>query len=64
MKVTALQTSVAIEGDMSGMAAKLEQIVSKQNEREDQIVCDVCLDDDDSEGDEIVICDFCLAGVH
>jgi len=24
----------------------------------------VCLDDDDEEGDEIIICDLCLAGVH
>jgi len=35
-----------------------------QNEQNDEVICDICLDDDDDEGDEIVICDLCLVGVH
>jgi hypothetical protein len=31
---------------------------------EQDIVCDVCLEDDDYEGDEIVICELCLAATH
>ena len=28
------------------------------------MVCDVCLDDDDDEDNEIVICELCLGAVH
>lgn len=31
---------------------------------QDEIICDVCLEDDDFEGDEIVICDLCLGATH
>ena len=31
---------------------------------EHNIVCDVCLEEDDAEGDEIVICELCLGAVH
>ena len=39
-------------------------IITSKNENENDIVCDVCLDDDDDEGNEIVICDLCLGAVH
>jgi hypothetical protein len=35
-----------------------------ENKVEDDIVCDICLDGDDAEGDEIVICELCLAATH
>ena len=35
-----------------------------KNKNEDEMVCDVCLDDDDDEGNEILICDMCLGAVH
>lgn len=35
-----------------------------QNAKNDDIICDVCLEEDDYEGDEIIICDLCLTGVH
>ena len=41
-----------------------EKIRIDQNKNNDDIVCDVCLDDDDDEGNEIVICDNCLVAVH
>ena len=28
------------------------------------VVCDVCLEDDDDDGNEILICELCLVGVH
>lgn len=28
------------------------------------MICDICLEDDDFEGDEIVICDLCLGATH
>jgi bromodomain and PHD finger-containing protein 1 len=31
---------------------------------EDNIVCDICLEGDDEEGDEIVICELCSAATH
>ena len=34
------------------------------NAENDEIVCDICLDPEDDDGDEIVICDLCLVGVH
>ena len=36
----------------------------EQNQENDQVFCDICLDGEDDEGDEIVICDLCLVGVH
>ena len=41
-----------------------DAIITVKNKNEDEIVCDVCLDDDDDEGNEIVICDMCLGAVH
>ena len=41
-----------------------EAIRLEQNESNDEIICDICLDDDDEEGDEIVICENCLVAVH
>ena len=35
-----------------------------QNRNNEDIVCDICLDDDDDENNEIVICDLCLVAVH
>jgi hypothetical protein len=35
-----------------------------QNENDENVICDICLDSDDEEGDEIVICEMCLVGVH
>lgn len=35
-----------------------------ENEQNDDIICDVCLEDDDFEGDEIVICELCSAATH
>ena len=42
----------------------LSQIKILKNKDDDQVVCDVCLDDDDEDGDEIVVCEECLAAVH
>lgn len=41
-----------------------ELIRIDQNKENDAIMCDVCLGEDDEEGDEIVVCDLCWAGVH
>ena len=35
-----------------------------KNKCDDNVVCDICLDDEDEEGDEIVICEMCLAATH
>ena len=35
-----------------------------ENDDDKNGYCDVCLDDDDNEGDEIVICDGCNVAVH
>jgi hypothetical protein len=35
-----------------------------KNNIEHDVKCDVCLDDDDGEGDEIVMCDGCNVAVH
>lgn len=36
-----------------------------QNEiNQSQMICDVCLEDDDFEDDEIIICDLCSAATH
>ena len=41
-----------------------KQIRMEKNRNNDDIVCDVCLDDEDDDGNEIVICDLCLGAVH
>jgi hypothetical protein len=33
-------------------------------EENDDINCDICLESDDGEGDEILICDLCCAATH
>jgi hypothetical protein len=38
--------------------------IDQNRENENDIVCDVCLDDNDEEGDEILICEICFVGVH
>ena len=38
--------------------------IDQNRENEENIVCDVCLDDNDEEGDEIMICEICFVGVH
>lgn len=35
-----------------------------ENETDAGIVCDVCLDGDDEEGNEILICEICLVATH
>jgi hypothetical protein len=35
-----------------------------ENATNDLIVCDICLEDDDYEDDEIVICELCNAAAH
>jgi NuA3 HAT complex component NTO1 len=35
-----------------------------KNDNNDTIVCDVCLGDDDAEGDEIIICELCNVATH
>jgi hypothetical protein len=35
-----------------------------QNAKNDDIACDVCLDESDAENDEILICDLCQVAVH
>ena len=35
-----------------------------QNMHDDNIICDVCLDGDDGEGDELIVCELCLVAVH
>ena len=35
-----------------------------ENNLDKNVKCDVCMDDDDNEGDEIVICDGCNMAVH
>lgn len=41
-----------------------EKIRIDKNKNNDEIVCDVCLEEDDDDNNEIVICDLCLGGVH
>ena len=41
-----------------------KKIRCEKNKTEENIVCDVCLDGDDDEGDEILICDLCQTAVH
>ena len=41
-----------------------EKIRIDQNNCNDDIVCDACLDGEDDEHNEIVICDLCLGAVH
>ena len=41
-----------------------KDIKIRKNENEDQIVCDVCLDEDDEDENEILICELCLVAVH
>lgn len=36
----------------------------ENDQNEDLIKCDICLEDDDAEGDEIVICELCFAAAH
>lgn len=38
--------------------------INENNENEEGSRCDVCLGDDDNEGDEIVYCDGCNVAVH
>ena len=39
--------------------------VEKNNEADsNKVICDVCQDPDDSEGDELVMCDGCNVAVH
>lgn len=41
------------------------EIKMHENEQnQDAIICDICLLDDDFEGDEIVICDLCSGATH
>lgn len=42
----------------------LSAIKTAENEHNDSIVCDICLEADDWEGDEIVICELCFAASH
>lgn len=35
-----------------------------QNAHNENIQCDVCLEYEDGEGDEIVICELCLGATH
>ena len=35
-----------------------------QNKNDLNVICDICLDDDDEEDDEIVICELCLVATH
>jgi len=42
----------------------MAQIRIDQNATNDNVLCDICLEDDDAEGDEIVICETCMVGVH
>lgn len=41
-----------------------QMIKIERNQQDSECFCDVCLDGDDSEGDEIVICELCLAATH
>ena len=42
-----------------------EAIILSQNvESEENMMCDVCQDEDDYEGDELVICELCCVAVH
>ena len=41
-----------------------EKIRLDQNKLNENIVCDVCLDDEDDDNNEIVLCDLCLVAVH
>ena len=41
-----------------------EKIRLDQNKNDEDVVCDVCLDDDDDDNNEIIICDLCLGAVH
>ena len=58
------QTTKNVNSDVIDPNDPYEKIRIDQNKNEDDIVCDVCLDDDDDEGNEIVICDLCLGAVH
>ena len=40
------------------------KIRSDQNKLDENIVCDICLDDEDDDGNEIIVCDLCLVAVH
>ena len=31
---------------------------------DEKVICVICLEDDDAEGDEIVICEMCYAAAH
>jgi hypothetical protein len=44
---------------------RYKAIWNSKNDIDENIVCDICLDDDVDEGeDDIVICDMCNSAVH
>ena len=53
-----------IQIDTTGKSDRFYSITLAKNEFNENILCDVCLDDEDDENDEIVICDLCLCAVH
>lgn len=41
-----------------------KDIILSQNNNDEDIICDICLESDYEDDDQIVICELCLAGVH
>ena len=41
-----------------------KSIWMEENNTEYNVRCDICMDDDDGEGDEFVFCDGCNVAVH
>ena len=58
------QVPAKVNNDEIDPADPYEKIRMDQNKNNDEIVCDVCLDDDDDDNNEIVICVLCLGAVH
>ena len=56
--------AVAVNSDEIDPNDPYEKIRIDQNKVNEDIVCDVCLDDEDDDNNEIVICELCLVAVH
>lgn len=52
------------ETTLNSLESRYLEIRVTKNEVNDDIVCDICLHDNDDEGNEIVICELCLAAAH
>ena len=64
METKKSDTETPVSMDNNNLKQLYANIIETKNENDENLVCDLCLDNNSYQGNALVVCELCLSAVH